>query len=175
MSKVNQTRFLVQYELWEYKFRSNESVCNAKQKWYHDKCRCECKKMVDWRSCEKSYMWNPSKCGCGRDKTCGLALQKKWSFPLRIFFSKCDQIRSLLKKSLTENFIFCAVWWVFSYLITGIWFLDNCEHRKRVIDNILFSFSKSWVCEDKILNTTETKSIVDKKLMDENIGICIDD
>ena len=100
---------------------------------------------------------------------------KKWSFPLRIFFSKCDQIRSLLKKSLTENFIFCAVWWVFRYLITGIWFLDNCEHRKRVIDNILFSFSKSWVCEDKILNTTETKSIVDKKLMDENIGICIDD
>ena len=31
------------------------------------------------------------------------------------------------------------------------------------------------MCEDKILNTTETKSIVDKKLMDENIGICIDD
>lgn len=84
-------------------------------------------------------------------------------------------LQDLLKKSLTENFIFCAVWWVFRYLITGIWFLDNCEHRKRVIDNILFSFSKSWVCEDKILNTTETKSIVDKKLMDENIGICIDD
>ena len=43
-------------------------------------------------------------------------LHKKSSFPLRIFFSKCNQIRSflriwlhLLKKSLIENFIFCAV------------------------------------------------------------------
>ena len=39
-------------------------------------------------------------------------LQKKWSFPLRV--SKCDQIRSflrkhLLRKSLKENFILCAV------------------------------------------------------------------
>ena len=44
------------------------------------------------------------------------SLHKKWSFPLRISFSKCDQIRSnlriwshLLKKSIMENFIFCAV------------------------------------------------------------------
>ena len=43
-------------------------------------------------------------------------LYKKWSFSLRLFYSKCDQIRSylqiwshLLKKSLIENFIFCAV------------------------------------------------------------------
>ena len=42
---------------------------------------------------------------------------KKLSFPLRIFFSKCDQIRRklwiwshMLKKSLMENFIFlCSV------------------------------------------------------------------
>ena len=41
---------------------------------------------------------------------------KKWSFPLRFFFSKCDQILSflpiwshLLKKSLMENFFICAV------------------------------------------------------------------
>ena len=37
-------------------------------------------------------------------------------FPIKDFFSKCDQIRSflqiwsyLLKKSLMENFIFCVV------------------------------------------------------------------
>ena len=39
-------------------------------------------------------------------------------FSIEDFFSKCDQIRTklpiwshLLKKSLTENFIFCAVLW----------------------------------------------------------------
>ena len=44
------------------------------------------------------------------------ALHCTKSFPLRIFFSKCDQIRSklriwshLLKKSVMENFIFYAV------------------------------------------------------------------
>ena len=44
-----------------------------------------------------------------------MALHKKCSFPIKDFFSKCNQIRSflqisshLLKKSLMENFIFCA-------------------------------------------------------------------
>ena len=41
---------------------------------------------------------------------------QKMKFPIKDFFSKCDQIRrklqiwsSLLKKSLMENFIFCAM------------------------------------------------------------------
>ena len=41
---------------------------------------------------------------------------QKMKFSIKDFFSKCDQIRSflriwshLLKKSLTENFILCAV------------------------------------------------------------------
>ena len=43
--------------------------------------------------------------------------RQKMKFSIKDFFSKCDQIRSflriwshLLKKSLMENFIFCAVW-----------------------------------------------------------------
>ena len=38
-----------------------------------------------------------------------ICFHKKWTFPIKNFFSKCDQIRSLLKKSLSENFTFCAV------------------------------------------------------------------
>ena len=45
-----------------------------------------------------------------------LTLHKKMKFYIKDFLSKCDQIRSflriwshLLKKSLMENFIFCAV------------------------------------------------------------------
>ena len=41
---------------------------------------------------------------------------QKMKFPIKDFFRKCDQIRKtmriwshLLKKSLIENFIFCAV------------------------------------------------------------------
>ena len=45
-----------------------------------------------------------------------LTLHKKMKFSIKDFLSKCDQIRSflriwshVLKKSLMENFIFCAV------------------------------------------------------------------
>ena len=36
---------------------------------------------------------------------------QKMKFPIKDFFSECDQIhkKHLLKKSLMENFIFCAV------------------------------------------------------------------
>ena len=45
-------------------------------------------------------------------------------FPIKDFFNKCDQIRSflriwshLLKKCLMENFIFCAVNYVATFLL----------------------------------------------------------
>ena len=49
---------------------------------------------------------------------------QKTKFSIRDFFSKCDQSRSflriwshLLKKSLMENFIFCAVTFPLSHFI----------------------------------------------------------
>ena len=55
---------------------------------------------------------------------CVILTAQKMKFSIKDFFSKYDQIRSflriwshLLKKSLIENFFFCAVWCaVFSYL-----------------------------------------------------------
>ena len=35
---------------------------------------------------------------------------QKMKFSIKDYFSKYEQIRSLLKKSLMENFIFCAVY-----------------------------------------------------------------
>ena len=43
-------------------------------------------------------------------------IAQKMKFSIKDFFSKCDQIRfpriwsHLLKKSIIENFIFCAIW-----------------------------------------------------------------
>ena len=36
-------------------------------------------------------------------------IAQKMKFSIKGFFSKCDQIRSFLKKSFMENFIFCVV------------------------------------------------------------------
>ena len=58
-------------------------------------------------------------------------LHEKIKFPIKEFFSKCDQIGRklqiwsyLLKKSLKENFIFCAVFLQFQFylLVATIWY-----------------------------------------------------
>ena len=45
-------------------------MCNIKQKWNKDKCRCDCKKLIDKDVCKKAYAWNPSNCECECDKSC---------------------------------------------------------------------------------------------------------
>ena len=64
MSGIIETRFLVQNESSECKCRLNESLCNSKQKWNHNECRCECKKLGGSVSCKNDYMWNITTCGC---------------------------------------------------------------------------------------------------------------
>ena len=48
----------------------NESVCNSKQKWNNNECRCECKELDAWGSCRNGCMWNPSTCNYECDKAC---------------------------------------------------------------------------------------------------------
>ena len=35
-----------------------------------NKCRCECKELIDKGLCDKGYAWNPSNCECECDKSC---------------------------------------------------------------------------------------------------------
>ena len=46
------------------------SVCNNKQRWNNDKCRCEFKDLVDKGRCDKKFIWNPSNFECECDKLC---------------------------------------------------------------------------------------------------------
>ena len=43
MSFSNQTRHIEWYETCKCKCRLDSNVCNNKQKWNEDKCRCECR------------------------------------------------------------------------------------------------------------------------------------
>ena len=38
--------------------------------WNNDKCRWECKKLIDKGICDKGFIWNPSNCECECDKSC---------------------------------------------------------------------------------------------------------
>ena len=48
------------------KCRLDASTCNNKQCWNEDKCRCECKKLVDEGEYDKWFIWNPSNCECDK-------------------------------------------------------------------------------------------------------------
>ena len=43
MSRTNGTRHIEWHETCKCKCRLDEIVCNNKQRWNKDKCRCECK------------------------------------------------------------------------------------------------------------------------------------
>ena len=52
--------------------RLDASVCNNKQRWNEDKCRCECKELIDKGACDKRFIWNPSSYECECDKSCDI-------------------------------------------------------------------------------------------------------
>ena len=47
MSRTNETRHIEWHGTCKYKCRLDASVCNNKQRSNEDKCRCECKELVD--------------------------------------------------------------------------------------------------------------------------------
>ena len=47
MSRTNETRQIEWHETCKCKCRLDGSVCNNKQRWNDNKCRCECKELID--------------------------------------------------------------------------------------------------------------------------------
>ena len=68
LMRLNETRNVLWHESCKCVCRLNSSVCNSKQIWNSDTCRCDCKEdFAGIISCDKEYMWNPSICACEYD------------------------------------------------------------------------------------------------------------
>ena len=71
MSRSNQTRHRDWYKSCKCKSKSDASVCNNKQRWNNEKCRCECREeLIDKGRFDQVFIWNPSNCDCECDKSC---------------------------------------------------------------------------------------------------------
>ena len=70
MSRTNETRSIKWHKTCKYLCRLNKIFCNNKQRWNKDKCRCECKELIDKGVCDKGFVFNPSNCKCECDKSC---------------------------------------------------------------------------------------------------------
>ena len=72
MQRINETRHITWHETCKYVCRLTSSVCNSRHIWNEDKCRCDCKELVDKGICDKGFNWNPSYCDCDCDRSCGI-------------------------------------------------------------------------------------------------------
>ena len=71
LMRLNETRNVLWHESCKYVCKLSSSVCNNKQIWNDDTCRCDCNEdFAGIINCAKGYMWNPSTCECQCDKWC---------------------------------------------------------------------------------------------------------
>ena len=71
LMNLNETRNVLWHESCKCICKLNSSICNNKQIWNGDTCRCDCNEdfavAVD---CDKGYTWNPNTCECQCDIWC---------------------------------------------------------------------------------------------------------
>ena len=56
MSRTNETRHIKWYKTCKYRCRLDANLCNNKQRWNKDKCRCECKELIDKGICDERFI-----------------------------------------------------------------------------------------------------------------------
>ena len=71
LMNLNETCNVLWHESCKCVCKLNSSVCNNKQIWNGDTCRCDCNEdFADITNCTKEYTWNPSTCECQCDMWC---------------------------------------------------------------------------------------------------------
>ena len=69
LERINETKKIVWHETWKCVCHFTSDICNDRQEWNENKCRCECKEdLVSKLACDKGYVWNPSTCSCECDR-----------------------------------------------------------------------------------------------------------
>ena len=71
LMRLNETRNVLWHKSYKCVCKLNSSVCNSKQIWNDDTCRCDCNEdFAGIINCNKGYMCNPSTCECQCNKWC---------------------------------------------------------------------------------------------------------
>ena len=158
LARINETRKITWNETCKCVCRFTKAVCNNKQEWDENKCRCECKEdLIDKLICDKGYIWNPSTCTCEFDKYCGTGqyldykncvCRKKL---IDYLVEKCTSITNidLYKKESSKTnvyFILFIIFLVLSVLLVAGLIYYFRKHNKRKILNNMYNIVYS--CND---------------------------
>ena len=67
LSRTNQAKHIKWTGICKYNCSLDTVVCNNKEIFNNDKCRCKCKELIDKGISGKGFIWNPSIYDCDCD------------------------------------------------------------------------------------------------------------
>ena len=70
MPRISEIRHISWHGSFTCKCRLDAKVCKDKQRWNNNKCRCECKVLIEKDKRDYKFIWSPSICECECDKSC---------------------------------------------------------------------------------------------------------
>ena len=158
LARINETRKITWNETCKCVCRFTKAVCNNKQEWDENKCRCECKEdLIDKLICDKGYIWNPSTCTCECDKYCGTGQYldyKNCVCRKKLIDYLVEQYTSITNKDLYKKessktnvyFILFIIFLVLSVLLVAGLIYYFRKHNKRKILNNMYNIVYS--CND---------------------------
>ena len=95
LMRLNETRNVLWHKSCKCVSRLNSSVCNSKQIWNSDTCKCDGNEdLAGITSCDKGYTWNPSTCACDCDMW--------WKSGQYLDYKKCVCKNKLIGRVIAE-------------------------------------------------------------------------
>ena len=107
LMRLNETCNVLWHESGKCVCKLNSSVCNNKQIWNSDTCRCDCNAdFANIINCTKGYMWNPSTCECQCDTWCkpGQYLDhKNYIYKNKLIGGVIEECTSIINETMINN------------------------------------------------------------------------
>ena len=153
LMRLNETRNVLWHESCKCVCKLNSSVCNNKQTWNDDTCRCDCNEaFAGITNCAKGYMWNPSTCECQCDKWCkqGQYLDhKNCACKNKLFGRVIEKCTSVINETMINNnkdnitnntYLILFIVFLIGFIVFLIGFIYYCQRsnfdRKKLRDFI---------------------------------------
>ena len=108
MSRTNETKNIKWHEICKCECRLDAIACNDKQRWNEDKCRCECKELIDKGVSGKGHAWSPSNCEweCGKSWDVGEYLDyENWTCKKRLIDKLVDECNETIDEEVKSAII----------------------------------------------------------------------
>ena len=165
MSRSNETRHIEWHETCKCECKFEANFCNNKQRWNEDKCRCECKELIDKGVCDKGFICNPDNYERGCDKACNVGeylyyenckCRKYLVAPLIEECTETAEEVKLAKITLLENENSYKSPSRTSYIVSMIVFSAICAKISAYFVYYNRSLVKNNVSRIKLNNPTET-------------------